>query len=214
MYIVLELCQSSLAEVVNRSIRPTMSLTDATRQECAPLPSNSTRQFLRELVGGIAFLHLKKFVHRDIKPENVLLVTREGDEGRSHGDEELPFERLLFGQVAGSASGGAACVLRSASGPASSQNHRRYDQHDLGKDWRPKISDMGLGKDLGQASSFYINRTTGGGTRGWQAPELLRTAAQRSGDAQECEEGGSFDNDGNVPDDPRQEFGGDGDVSE
>jgi len=37
------------------------------------LPLTSVRRYLRDIVGGLGFLHLHNIVHRDMKPHNVLL---------------------------------------------------------------------------------------------------------------------------------------------
>ena len=151
-------------------------------------------------------------MHRDIKPENVLLVKRDGRRGGALADRELPFER----QAADTAlvSHGAKSIMNAASS--------RFDTHNLGQKWRPKLSDMGLGKKLdGPSSSFRAAKSTISGTRGWQAPEVLRAVDRRAPHGfvdSDGEDGGleggpevlpenDDEGDGQAPDDLLQEFG-------
>ncbi|RKP17983.1 kinase-like protein, partial [Rozella allomycis CSF55] len=44
-----------------------------TGHKCQPLDLERARQYFRDVVLGIEYMHHKKIVHRDIKPENLLL---------------------------------------------------------------------------------------------------------------------------------------------
>lgn len=39
------------------------------------LPENVSRQIIRQLSSGVAYMHNQGIIHRDLKPENILLVT-------------------------------------------------------------------------------------------------------------------------------------------
>ncbi|CAE7282770.1 IRE1 [Symbiodinium sp. KB8] len=149
-----------------------------------PLPSDGSRMFLHSLVSGMAHLHSScRIVHRDLKPGNVLLarahrparvVEAEGAPGGTHS-KSVKHGRVPLWTAECGAWGGR---------------------------WVPKISDMGLGKQLHGGSSITDparrrSQATGSGdssghlrmgrgagdastdtagvagTVGWQAPELL-----------------------------------------
>jgi serine/threonine protein kinase len=58
-YIVLELCEGTLADVINKTYkRPELS---------------SDMTVLNEIATGLHYIHSKKLVHRDIKPDNILI---------------------------------------------------------------------------------------------------------------------------------------------
>ena len=149
-----------------------------------PLPSDGTRAFLLSLASGVAHLHgACRIVHRDLKPGNILLATK-GGKGGMH-PKHTPDSASHFASSApvGDAVWSAEC-------------------QDWGNKWVPKISDMGLGKQLAggstagsslgggagpDASSDRLLGLQGGGasysteggagapgTVGWQAPEILR----------------------------------------
>jgi len=70
LYIALELCDCSLADVIER---PVESAEVATAFDA--------KDAMRQIAAGVAHLHRLKLVHRDIKPQNVL-VTRSRTHGR------------------------------------------------------------------------------------------------------------------------------------
>jgi serine/threonine protein kinase len=142
-----------------------------------PMPTPSTRNFLRDLVAGIAHLHQHRIVHRDIKPHNILLARK----STSHPND--PIMDLHENKTDGL--------------------YPDKEYHRLGEFFTPKISDFGLGKQLSgdsssfgasHKSSFFMqqktnrvgdanglqldgdNSTFSGaapGSVGWQAPEML-----------------------------------------
>jgi serine/threonine-protein kinase/endoribonuclease IRE1 len=65
MYIVLELCPASLADIIERPEEPVIQII-------LPMISDK-RKVLQEIMQGLEHLHANKLVHRDIKPANILI---------------------------------------------------------------------------------------------------------------------------------------------
>ncbi|KAJ3208312.1 bifunctional endoribonuclease/protein kinase ire1 [Entophlyctis luteolus] len=69
MYIALELCPASLADVIENT----------TSQEIASIRQIlKPRNVLLQITSGIQYLHSLKLVHRDIKPQNILIGESKG----------------------------------------------------------------------------------------------------------------------------------------
>ncbi|KAI8621051.1 protein kinase and ribonuclease [Chytriomyces sp. MP71] len=79
MYIALELCPASLADVIENH-SPEMSNIRATLKP---------RPVLSQIMSGMQYLHSLKLVHRDIKPQNILI-------GESHGRLRGAHPRILI----------------------------------------------------------------------------------------------------------------------
>ncbi|ORY49159.1 hypothetical protein BCR33DRAFT_753224 [Rhizoclosmatium globosum] len=69
MYIALELCPASLADVVENTTNPDLHQI---RLSLKP------RNVLSQIISGIQYLHSLKLVHRDIKPQNILIGESRG----------------------------------------------------------------------------------------------------------------------------------------
>lgn len=68
MYIVLELCPASLADVIEKRD------TSAIRELFPPERPLDPKRVLQEIMLGLEHLHASKLVHRDLKPANILVA--------------------------------------------------------------------------------------------------------------------------------------------
>ncbi|KAI9142167.1 hypothetical protein BKA69DRAFT_1124149 [Paraphysoderma sedebokerense] len=83
LYIALELCQGSLADVVDKLMDHTVSngtsVADASKMDSefsslvTTFSEMTPRRILHQMLKGLSHLHNLKIVHRDIKPQNILL---------------------------------------------------------------------------------------------------------------------------------------------
>jgi serine/threonine-protein kinase/endoribonuclease IRE1 len=73
LYIALELCPASLAEIIERP--------DQFREIAV---SFSPKRAVRQITSGLRHLHALKIVHRDIKPQNILISGAKKGESGGH----------------------------------------------------------------------------------------------------------------------------------
>jgi serine/threonine-protein kinase/endoribonuclease IRE1 len=78
LYIALELCPASLADVIERP--------DQFRDIAIAF---DTKRSLREITSGLRHLHALKIIHRDIKPQNILISHAKKGAGQSGGHRML-----------------------------------------------------------------------------------------------------------------------------
>ncbi|KAJ3058290.1 bifunctional endoribonuclease/protein kinase ire1, partial [Quaeritorhiza haematococci] len=157
MYVALELCQASLADVVENY---------RSREEWGELRARCRgRRVCWEVMCGIRFLHGLKIVHRDIKPQNILLAEAKG------GKKSSPSSSSSSSSSGnGSGRGGGAAQQQQQNATVDASNHPRV-----------LISDFGLCKRLADdQSSFHNTVNTAGGTIGWRAPECILSASHPS----------------------------------
>lgn len=149
--------------------------------------TKATRDTLNKIACGVKHLHSLRIVHRDLKPQNILLAHR--NQSKSGGG----FKHL------GSSNTDARGTATRSKDEASESIYESFDRGEF----VPKISDMGLGKQLLGQSSFGFSTVgnasagllaagghskdvvgAGPGSVGWQAPEVMslrRSPEMRSG---------------------------------
>jgi serine/threonine protein kinase len=141
---------------------------------------DSAVRFVRDIAEAVRYLHASRIVHLDIKPQNILVVPRDS---ASLGGVSSP--------IAAAGGGGTGAgqqytrdapsspILRPSPSPSKSLSggdagagSRDPVVLGFGDMWMPKISDMGLGKHVGDnTSSFMLSPAsvmglTRGGARG------------------------------------------------
>lgn len=154
LYIALELCPGSLADVFENS--GDLSLASVGLDEHEETRSKEEwreiresiigdpKKALKQITSGLRHLHALKLVHRDIKPQNILVAVGPG---------------------------------RNLASSSSASLSRGQNKSNRGSSYRMLISDFGLCKklDLDQTSFLPTAQgAMGAGTFGWRAPEILR----------------------------------------
>ncbi|KAH7869526.1 uncharacterized protein C8R40DRAFT_739048 [Lentinula edodes] len=154
LYIALELCPGSLADVYEGS--GDINLAFAGLDACEGIESKEEwreiresiiadpKKALKQITSGLRHLHALKLVHRDIKPQNILVAAGPG---------------------------------RNLSTPSSASLSRGQNKSIRGPSYRMLISDFGLCKKLDFDQTSFLptaQGAMGAGTFGWRAPEILR----------------------------------------
>ncbi|GAV99545.1 other IRE protein kinase [Lentinula edodes] len=154
LYIALELCPGSLADVYEGS--GDINLAFAGLDACEGIDSKEEwreiresiiadpKKALKQITSGLRHLHALKLVHRDIKPQNILVAAGPG---------------------------------RNLSTPSSASLSRGQNKSIRGPSYRMLISDFGLCKKLDFDQTSFLptaQGAMGAGTFGWRAPEILR----------------------------------------
>ena len=170
VYLALELCDMSLNDLIvslgklRSSKKSDFNFSDTDDFERA------TRSLLYQIASGVRHIHSLRIVHRDLKPQNILLAQRSKLRGViENGDKECPDLAIDSDDA------------RETNTILDGFKHMEYV---------PKISDMGLGKQLAGQSSFGLSTLgtgsvgagpagsasvagAGAGSVGWQAPEVM-----------------------------------------
>lgn len=63
LYLVMELCQSNLAEMIRQRKAQRGAFIDA-----------EIKTYMKDILEGVNFLHKQSYIHRDLKPENILVA--------------------------------------------------------------------------------------------------------------------------------------------
>lgn len=158
VYLALELCDMSLADLIY-SIE---SASSAQRSSTLWYPC--IKIALYQIATGVRHLHSLRIVHRDLKPQNILLALR------NRNDKDIKEGQMnRLGRLADEEAWKALV-------------YKAFETNQL----VPKISDMGLGKQLTGQSSFGVASIiqpsalntenaslVGPGSVGWMAPEVM-----------------------------------------
>ena len=125
----------------------------------------ATRSLLYQIASGVRHIHSLRIVHRDLKPQNILLAQRSKLKGKTENEDE------------------------ECSDLDTDVDENTIMEGFKNMEYVPKISDMGLGKQLAGQSSFGLSTLgtgsvggpagsasvagAGAGSVGWQAPEVM-----------------------------------------
>ena len=186
VYLALELCDMSLNDLIvslsklrnvqKENFRPITSTTDVVMN--VDDFESATKSLLLQIASGVRHIHSLRIVHRDLKPQNILLALRsklkqpvlkpEDDEHGVTTDTDTEVDETTSQTTVCSDTNSILEAFKN-------------------QEYVPKISDMGLGKQLAGQSSFGLstlgtNSVGGGlagdagggaGSVGWQAPEVM-----------------------------------------
>eukprot|EP00554_Chaetoceros_debilis_P016855 CAMPEP_0194127386 /NCGR_PEP_ID=MMETSP0150-20130528/60494_1 /TAXON_ID=122233 /ORGANISM="Chaetoceros debilis, Strain MM31A-1" /LENGTH=1501 /DNA_ID=CAMNT_0038821307 /DNA_START=204 /DNA_END=4709 /DNA_ORIENTATION=+ len=168
VYLALELCDMNLQDLIVSLSKQRMKIASQ-QQDNDKIPTICTdvespvRKMLLAVANGVKHIHSLRIVHRDLKPANILIAKS----GR-----------------------------RAKSNSKTNQASKAVDEDGVVRTFEadryiPKISDMGLGKQLAGQSSFGLSTFNtslgpgvsgnegstiagaGPGSVGWQAPEVM-----------------------------------------
>lgn len=167
VYLALELCDMSLNDlIVSLSKFRNMHKDNTISTYRVDDFESATKLLLLQIASGVRHLHSLRIVHRDLKPQNILLALRCKSKPLKPGDSKS--------EVDGHTS--SPCV-----------DTNTVVEYFKNQEYVPKISDMGLGKQLAGQSSFGLSTLgtgsvggglagdagAGAGSVGWQAPEVM-----------------------------------------
>ena len=119
------------------------------------LTESKCRDFARQILRAVEFIHSRGIVHLDLKPQNIVLVEKLGSQNSSTS-EKLDAERQLS-----TPNGNSGSHTRSGSQKSRS----------IGASERLKIIDFGLARDLKGADFIPINMC---GTLEFMSPEVMK----------------------------------------
>lgn len=186
IFLALELCDATLSSVLHKVDRQYFPHGPPAR---IPVPSSATRHFIYGIVDGIAHLHRHKILHRDIKPGNILLLRQKG-EGKSN-ERTLPYDQIWDSWMPKVSDMGLGKVIQRSSSvshvSAFSTNFQKAVKSRRGGEEEEKMVPREFAENAFQALDSTSDAAVG--TRGWQAPEILRRMIRDTGS--ECEGSGS-----------------------
>ena len=133
----------------------------------------ATKSLLFQIASGVRHIHSLRIVHRDLKPQNILLALRNTPKSVAKADESGP------------SSDDSESEIDDTTHTTCSDTNTILEFF-KNQEYIPKISDMGLGKQLAGQSSFGLSTLgtgsvgggaadagAGAGSVGWQAPEVM-----------------------------------------
>ena len=172
--LALELCNMSLNDLIlslsklRNNMRKGFQLSGGPDNDFEA----ATKSLLFQIASGVRHIHSLRIVHRDLKPQNILLALRNTPKSVVKPDENGP-------------SDDSESEIEDTTHTTCSDTNTILEFF-KNQEYIPKISDMGLGKQLAGQSSFGLSTlgtgSIGGGTAdagagagsvGWQAPEVM-----------------------------------------
>ena len=157
LYIALELCPASLADVIERP--------DQYREIAVAF---EPKRALRQITSGLRHLHVLKIVHRDIKPQNILISSAKKGVDQSAGHRmlisdfglcrKLEMDQTSFVPTAGGVMGVGTVGWRA---PEILRGEVKLDET--------------TGDDQSQSSRDSVNTTTGSNTEMGKPTRLTKT---------------------------------------
>lgn len=170
VYLALELCDMSLNDLIislgklRSSRKSNFNFSETDDFESA------IRSLLFQIASGVRHIHSLRIVHRDLKPQNILLALRSKIKVVVENEDEGCYDSDI--------------------GVADTSDTNKILDGFKNMEYIPKISDMGLGKQLAGQSSFGLSTLgtgsigsepagsasvagAGAGSVGWQAPEVM-----------------------------------------
>eukprot|EP00581_Thalassiosira_minuscula_P010077 CAMPEP_0183702524 /NCGR_PEP_ID=MMETSP0737-20130205/592_1 /TAXON_ID=385413 /ORGANISM="Thalassiosira miniscula, Strain CCMP1093" /LENGTH=1760 /DNA_ID=CAMNT_0025929141 /DNA_START=174 /DNA_END=5456 /DNA_ORIENTATION=- len=180
VYLALELCDMSLNDLIVslsklRNIRKENFQLDGSAKDL----EGATKSLLFQISSGVRHIHSLRIVHRDLKPQNILLALR----------NKKAKSLTTIKQESGSGSDTETELMDDTTHTTCSDTNSILESF-KNQEYVPKISDMGLGKQLAGQSSFGLSTLgtgsvgangagaagdagAGAGSVGWQAPEVM-----------------------------------------
>eukprot|EP00970_Alexandrium_tamarense_P019853 scaffold14541_cov207-Alexandrium_tamarense.AAC.5 len=151
VYLALELCDMSLNDLI-----VSLSKLRTTRKDNFEISGtddfeSATKSILYQIASGVRHIHSLRIVHRDLKPQNILLAQRKKSKIKASTDEqeEETDDETDVDDTTQTTCSDTNVILEMF----------------MNDEYVPKISDMGLGKQLTGQSSFGIS-TLGTGSVG------------------------------------------------
>ncbi|KAL7490125.1 hypothetical protein ACHAW6_015851, partial [Cyclotella cf. meneghiniana] len=174
VYLALELCDMSLNDLIvslsklKNARKENLHLSDTDDFESA------TKSLLFQIASGVRHIHSLRIVHRDLKPQNILLAQRTRSKSTEEDRGEESDSDMDVDETTQTTCSDTNAILEMF----------------MNDEYVPKISDMGLGKQLAGQSSFGLSTLgtgsigpgpgcnpsivgAGAGSVGWQAPEVM-----------------------------------------
>jgi len=167
VYLALELCNMSLNDLI---VSLSKLKNNMRKGSIDGDFESATKSLLFQIASGVRHIHSLRIVHRDLKPQNILLALRNATKSVAitKPEERGSDSESDFDDTTHSTCSDTNTILECFKN----------------QEYVPKISDMGLGKQLAGQSSFGLSTLgtgsvgvadagAGAGSVGWQAPEVM-----------------------------------------
>ncbi|KAL7548283.1 hypothetical protein ACHAWF_011572, partial [Thalassiosira exigua] len=177
VYLALELCDLSLNDLIvslgnlRGARKENFQLSPSDETAISKDLESATKSLLFQIASGVRHIHSLRIVHRDLKPQNILLALQGKSKSAKLEESGGSDSEIEFDDTTHTTCSDTNAILE------------RFTK----EEYVPKISDMGLGKQLAGQSSFGLSTLgtgsvgggaagdagAGAGSVGWQAPEVM-----------------------------------------